>query len=109
MKRYILGPMRRKLRLWFVLVGAIFSIVFPPEIQAQCPRASEGRLVLRRTHATLPDEMKDMQKEAEREEASHPKVRVEDVTIEGAPDLEESIRALIDDRLLENGFESDSD
>ena len=61
-----------------------------------------------RARSTLPSEMKDMQNGTE-EETLHTKVRVEEVTIEGAADLQESIRARIDDRLPEDGFKSDSD
>lgn len=63
---------------------------------------------MQRAHATLSDEVKLRQDDTE-EGAAPRKVRVEHVTIDGAPDLEESIRARIHDRLPENGFESDSD
>jgi len=91
MSRYTLSLMRWRLRLWFVLIGTGSLIAFPPAIHAQCPRGAGGKVVIQRAQTTLPDEMRDGQNETG-EEAPHPKVRVEDVTIEGAPDLQESIR-----------------
>ena len=108
MSRYTLSLMRWRLRLWFVLIGTGSLIAFPPAIHAQCPRGAGGKVVIQRAQTTLPDEMRDGQNETG-EEAPHPKVRVEDVTIEGAPDLQESIRAQIDARLPDNDFESGSD
>jgi outer membrane translocation and assembly module TamA len=91
-----------------VVLGASYSIAFSPAIHPQCPRGSDGGLIMQRAHATLSDQVKLRQDDTE-EGAPPRKVRVEDVLIESAPDLEESIRARIHDRLPENGLVSDSD
>jgi outer membrane protein assembly factor BamA len=93
--------------LWFVLAGAISAMVFPSAVGAQSPREPDCTPVRRPVDPPLRGETKDMQGGTP-EEASHPKVRVEEVTVEGAPDLQEVIRARIDDRFPEGGFESDS-
>jgi hypothetical protein len=99
--------MRWRLTLWFVLVGVISSMAFPAAIHAQCRRESAGTLTRRLVHPPLSTEMKDMQR-GTKEEAPHRKIHIEEVATDGAPDSQELIRARIDDRFPETGFESDS-
>jgi hypothetical protein len=92
--------MQWRLRLWFVLVGTSFWMASSPVIHAQCPQRSDDRGITQQAHATLSGELE--------EEAPALHVLVEDMSIDGAADLEESIRARIGDRLPEDGFASDS-
>lgn len=100
--------MRWRLRLGLAILAASSSITFPPAIRPQCPSGSGDGSINQRAHTPLPDEVKLRQDETEGG-ALPRKVHVEDVTIDGAPDLEESIRARIHEWLPKNGYESDSD
>jgi outer membrane protein assembly factor BamA len=95
-------------RLGLVILGVSSLIAFPPAIRPQCPRGSESRLRIQRAHAPLSEEVKLRQDETE-EGAPLRKVHARDVTIEGAPELEGSIKGRIESWLPEDGFESDED
>lgn len=101
--RYTLWLMRWRRRLRLVTLGVSFLIAFPPAIRPQCPQGSEGGF-----RTPLSEEVKLRQDETE-EGAPLRKVRVQDVTIEGTPEFEESIRERLARWLPENGFERGDD
>jgi outer membrane translocation and assembly module TamA len=100
--------MRWQLRLGLMILGAGSWIAFLPALDAQCPRGSEGSLIMQRAKTPLPEEVRNRQGETE-EEAPARKVHIEDVIVDGTPGQEESIRARILRWLPEDGYDSDSD
>jgi outer membrane protein assembly factor BamA len=95
------------LRPWIVFLGANISLASSPLVHAQCPEGSNGQLTTRQAYTAASDETKGSQIGAQ-ERLSRRNVHVDDVTIDGAPDFENSIRQRINGRLPENSFEGDS-
>jgi len=89
------------------LAVAVCFAVCPSHIYGQCPPSQA--LAGDRTLQSVPSlKLKTDQNDANRD-VLHGKAHLEDVTIEGAPDLQDSIKAGIDDRLKRWGSEINSE
>jgi len=87
-------------------VGVCFAVC-PSHIYGQCPPSQA--LAEDRVLQSVPLRKLESDQNDAGQDALHGKAHLEDVTIEGAPDLQDSIKAGIDDRLKQWGSEINSD
>lgn len=86
-------------------------MAFPAAIHAQMPLQHATCPPYQETQGENQSTRRDIMESrlGKGEDATELKFHIEDVTIDGAPDLEQSIRARISDWLQQNGSEGDSD